>query len=345
MRAARDIRDSAGGQPRRARSYSRSTRASTAEAAKARARSRAQAPSAARSAPSAISRSSGAVKRGDVARGDQQAAVLVSDDVRQAAVRCRDHRAPERLCLQRGEPEGLGQQGREDDDRAPAHRRDDVGVGPRPRTKTPVGGVASRSDSDRPMNTSGGGASSRAYASISRSAPLSRVASPATVGTRQTAGSARPARPLAEELVGDEVRHHLARLREVCNADQGGEVHNVSGELHPDHVRIALAAAAATGPVLCGVDLIVRGVKAPGGAVINEVNTTPALYVVNEAAPWRSVGRRPHASRLTMDSRGIRPPRAWTGGHGESQAAGRRTEALRSPGYKPLPSARSSVQR
>jgi cyanophycin synthetase len=70
-------------------------------------------------------------------------------------------------------------------------------------------------------------------------------------------------------------------VREVCNADQGGEIEDVLGGLHEDHVRLALTAADVMGPVLCAVDLIVRDLRAPatpGGVFVNEINTTPGLY-------------------------------------------------------------------
>lgn len=79
-------------------------------------------------------------------------------------------------------------------------------------------------------------------------------------------------------------------LREVSNADQGGEVHDVASVLHPDHARLALEAAAALGPTLCGVDLVVRdlsGPAAPGAVFINEVNTTPGLTGANELVDGR----------------------------------------------------------
>ena len=76
----------------------------------------------------------------------------------------------------------------------------------------------------------------------------------------------------------------VVSLREVSNADQGGEIADVTDELHDDVRDLAVAAARVLGPVLCGVDLIVADVRAPalpGGVYINEVNTTPSLYVAN----------------------------------------------------------------
>jgi cyanophycin synthetase len=87
-------------------------------------------------------------------------------------------------------------------------------------------------------------------------------------------------------------------LRRVSNADQGGEVEDVRDAVHPGHARLALAAAAVMGPVLCGADLIVRDLSRPpaeGNVVINEINTTPALYVANEM-----VGGRPSTYAAEM---------------------------------------------
>lgn len=73
-------------------------------------------------------------------------------------------------------------------------------------------------------------------------------------------------------------------LRQVCNADQGGEVDDITSIVHDDYRHMAVAAATAVGTALCGVDLIVPNIEAPAAgsdAVINEVNTTPALYVAN----------------------------------------------------------------
>ena len=70
-------------------------------------------------------------------------------------------------------------------------------------------------------------------------------------------------------------------LRDVCNADEGGEIVDMTDSLHPDHRDMALAAANVLGPVLSGVDLIVPDLRTGAGTVINEVNTTPSLYVIN----------------------------------------------------------------
>jgi D-alanine-D-alanine ligase-like ATP-grasp enzyme len=84
-------------------------------------------------------------------------------------------------------------------------------------------------------------------------------------------------------------------LRDVCNADEGGEIVEVTDSVHPDHRDMALAAADVLGPVLSGVDLIVPDLRTGAGAVINEVNTTPSLYVINgmrDGAPSHEASER-----------------------------------------------------
>jgi cyanophycin synthetase len=70
-------------------------------------------------------------------------------------------------------------------------------------------------------------------------------------------------------------------LRDVCNADEGGEIVDITDSLSPDHRDMALAAAKVLGPVLSGVDLIAPDLRTGAGTVINEINTTPSLYVIN----------------------------------------------------------------
>jgi D-alanine-D-alanine ligase-like ATP-grasp enzyme len=65
-------------------------------------------------------------------------------------------------------------------------------------------------------------------------------------------------------------------------------------ELHEDLRRLALDAAAALGAVLSGVDLIVGdldGAPASGSVHINEVNTTPSLYVASAMQEGRPSSR------------------------------------------------------
>jgi cyanophycin synthetase len=84
-------------------------------------------------------------------------------------------------------------------------------------------------------------------------------------------------------------------LRDVCNADEGGEIVDMTDSLHPDHRDMALAAADVLGPVLSGVDLIVPDLRTGAGVVINEVNTTPSLYVINgmrDGAPSHEASER-----------------------------------------------------
>jgi cyanophycin synthetase len=73
-------------------------------------------------------------------------------------------------------------------------------------------------------------------------------------------------------------------LHEVCNADQGGEIRDVTANTDISYFELAVNAAAAVGVRLCGVDVITQDIGQPvekSGCMINEINTTPALYVVD----------------------------------------------------------------
>jgi len=72
-------------------------------------------------------------------------------------------------------------------------------------------------------------------------------------------------------------------LKRVCNAAAGGVTVDVSGSVHPDYLQLARRAAAVMGARLVGIDIIAPDVAAPRDerAVINEVNTTPALEIAN----------------------------------------------------------------
>jgi cyanophycin synthetase len=77
----------------------------------------------------------------------------------------------------------------------------------------------------------------------------------------------------------------VVELREVVTTEHGGEVRDLGDDqVHLDLGTVAREAARALGPVVCAVDLIVKDPAAPvdGNVVINEVNTTPGLYVINQ---------------------------------------------------------------
>jgi len=85
------------------------------------------------------------------------------------------------------------------------------------------------------------------------------------------------------------------QLRQVANADQGGEICDVTDKCHSDYIVMAAKAASLMGTSLAGTDLIAQDISAPyeeGRAVINEVNTTPALYIVREPAADGSIDVR-----------------------------------------------------
>ena len=73
-------------------------------------------------------------------------------------------------------------------------------------------------------------------------------------------------------------------LSEMCFADLGGELRDVTAAADPSYAALACEAAALVGARLCGVDLITTDIARPRqevDCVLNEVNTTPALYIVD----------------------------------------------------------------
>lgn len=70
-------------------------------------------------------------------------------------------------------------------------------------------------------------------------------------------------------------------LRDVCN---GGSIRDVSRVVHDSYGELAVRAAECVGAKFCGVDLIAADVGQPASmanCVVNEVNSTPALYIVD----------------------------------------------------------------
>lgn len=79
-------------------------------------------------------------------------------------------------------------------------------------------------------------------------------------------------------------------LWDVCN---GGEILDVSQIAHKSYHDLAIKAAASVGAKFCGVDLITTDITAPcteANCVVNEVNSTPALYVVDAPNHTRAIG-------------------------------------------------------
>ncbi len=67
-------------------------------------------------------------------------------------------------------------------------------------------------------------------------------------------------------------------LREIPSDEWGGEIVNMTSEIHPDNVRLALEAAKALGLAIVGVDLMSTDISKPwheNGAIINEMNFRP----------------------------------------------------------------------
>lgn len=88
-----------------------------------------------------------------------------------------------------------------------------------------------------------------------------------TRGTVSDAGSA------FDDVLGEGEK---LNVRRTGNLHTGGTMHDVTEELHPGIVSVALAAARAVGLPVAGVDLYIDAVDAPE-AIIIEVNEQPGL--------------------------------------------------------------------
>jgi hypothetical protein len=72
-------------------------------------------------------------------------------------------------------------------------------------------------------------------------------------------------------------------LRDQCNARFGGELEDVTERIHAGYLALAREAASVMGAEFIGADLICAELEQAPSArnvIINEVNTTPALYIV-----------------------------------------------------------------
>lgn len=70
----------------------------------------------------------------------------------------------------------------------------------------------------------------------------------------------------------------IANLRDIPSDTWGGVTELLTGEIHPDNARLAVAATRAAGLSICGVDLISTDITRPwheNGAAINELNFMP----------------------------------------------------------------------
>ncbi len=87
----------------------------------------------------------------------------------------------------------------------------------------------------------------------------------------------------------------IANLRDIPSDTWGGVIELLSGEIHPDNARLALAATRAAGLSICGVDLISTDITRPwheNGAAINELNFMPQFRWSDREADSASA---PHA--------------------------------------------------
>jgi D-alanine-D-alanine ligase-like ATP-grasp enzyme len=66
------------------------------------------------------------------------------------------------------------------------------------------------------------------------------------------------------------------RVRRTANLHQGGTIHDVTADVHPDLCRVAVTAADAIGIPVTGIDLLVPDVTRPDYVFV-EANERPGL--------------------------------------------------------------------
>ncbi len=86
----------------------------------------------------------------------------------------------------------------------------------------------------------------------------------------------------AQDLTEDDVpeKGRFVALRRIESTALGGVDEDVSDRVHPENLRIALAATRLSGLTVAGIDIITEDIAEPwttSGAVINEVNYSPLL--------------------------------------------------------------------
>ncbi|MCB2077284.1 MAG: hypothetical protein KDE55_06245 [Novosphingobium sp.] len=82
-------------------------------------------------------------------------------------------------------------------------------------------------------------------------------------------------------------------LRNITSDQWGGDVNNVTAQVHPDNARLAIDAARAVGLSIAGIDLMTTDISKPWhetGAIINEVNFTPQFsWIYREAEATQAI--------------------------------------------------------
>ncbi|MEZ5735866.1 MAG: AMP-binding protein [Novosphingobium sp.] len=135
------------------------------------------------------------------------------------------------------------------------------------------------------------------------------------------AGLSEDAIPAAGEFIA---------LRRIESNAWGGVDEEVTDAIHPENLRVALAAAALLGLDVAGVDIISPDISRPwhdNGAIVNEVNFGPLLG-------GGEISRRyiPEYLDRLLDGDGRIPVEVFVGGDAAWQAAQARWQELRSAG-------------
>ena len=122
-------------------------------------------------------------------------------------------------------------------------------------------------------------------------------------------------------LTRDSVRAKgvFVALRRIETTAAGGVDEDVSGEIHPDNIAVALKAAALCGLDVAGVDIICSDISQPWhqtDAIINEVNFAPLLGV----GPISKTHVGAHLDRLLV-GRGCIPVHVFVGDNAALEAA------------------------
>jgi hypothetical protein len=114
-------------------------------------------------------------------------------------------------------------------------------------------------------------------------------------------------------------------LRRIESTAWGGTDEDVTADIHPENVRVALAAAELLGLDVAGIDIVSPDIAVPwhrNGAIINEVNFAPLLG--GGEISRRSIGEYLH--RL-LGGNGLIPVHAFLGGEAAWLAALDRRQA------------------
>jgi cyanophycin synthetase len=132
-------------------------------------------------------------------------------------------------------------------------------------------------------------------------------------------------------------RGNLVYLRDNANLSTGGVAIDVTDEVHPENVKMAIRAAEILGLDIAGVDVITDHISLPAdstGGVVIEVNAAPGIRM--HLFPWK--GRRREVGRHIVDhlfpgGNGRIPVVAVTGTNGKTTTVRMISTVLAEAGY------------